>query len=53
MLCLVRVRKPGNVRGKVLVPFASMAVLMLRLSKGQAATPTCLLPTAESHGGAS
>lgn len=36
MLRLIRVKKPGNVRGKVLVPFAETAALIRRLGHGTA-----------------
>lgn len=32
LLRLVRIKKPGNVRGKVLVPYAETAALIRRLS---------------------
>jgi len=34
LLRLVRVRKPGNTRGKVLVPYAETAALIRRLATG-------------------
>lgn len=41
LLRLVRVRKPGNIRGKVLVPYAATAALIRRMGKaGAASTPS-------------
>lgn len=37
LLRLVRVRKPGQVRGKVLVPFADTAACLRKLQEGQGA----------------
>lgn len=34
MLQLIRVRKPGNIRGKVLVPYAETAAMLSGLEKG-------------------
>ena len=33
LLRLARVRKPGNIRGKVLIPYAETAALIRRLAK--------------------
>ena len=40
LLRLIRVRKPGNVRGKVLVPYAETAALIRRLGKDGSAGKT-------------
>jgi hypothetical protein len=37
LLRLVRLRKPGNVRGRVLVPYAETAALIRRLSEKESA----------------
>jgi hypothetical protein len=39
LLRLVRVRKPGNSRGKVLVPFAEAAALIRKLGDSAASQP--------------
>jgi hypothetical protein len=39
MLRLIRLRKPGNIRGKVLVPYAETAALIRRLATGGNTTP--------------
>jgi hypothetical protein len=36
LLRLIRVRKPGQIRGKLLIPFAETAVLLRRLSDAAA-----------------
>lgn len=39
LLNLVRVRKPGNVRGKVLIPYAETGALIRSMSKAGRSTP--------------